>query len=342
MSKLNPLIEALKPMGKNFNNLATACDVDECVTSSMNTEIGEHGRNVFNTFNQITHGGFWPVTGRGVDGADQTFGQQYAGIFEHGTTIRLPGAENGELTYLAPRNGVTADMAALAQKLIAQHPGMTILDHPSQIHTSKDFGVVIEPKRMCLALVFTLNKPIDEINQHKSELINVSKSIVLEHRLEDTHDIRPGGDAIEIVPRGLCPTSDAHELFPAEEIAYLLEKGLKKKTVLRSLVSADERLHGKERDVVIALGDSEGDFLMGETAYEHYNGFLIPVLNGNTLPERFHQAAKYGPLVDHTKTIEMFAEANNYMRNYRHTVVMPDSGVNDLFQQPPALAASLK
>lgn len=317
MSKVNPYLDFLKTV-ENPRNALLVFDVDLAIQPSMSVKTtDEQKANMWELYER-TDGGVIFFTGRTHQSVKETFGHDYAGVFEHYSMARFG---HGQTVYsMAPaldvqQVGVLSSMGISASGIIR------ISDNPSDIRQSSDPAVYIEHKNSSVALVHTLRHGedhADHLRLLRSVLQPVARDIVERMGLQETHEVKTGGDAVEIVPKGLDLRSAAIEHLPEGEINRIVKDGLSKATAIHNF----HALYSERR--MIMTGDSSPD-LDAMVEGRKYGGKGVYVSNGMPLKARYLDAVHY-KIDRHEMTWPIIADTVIRLREKSPIIILPSHG----------------
>lgn len=314
---VNPFSDFLKSVGKPRNALFIY-DVDLAIQPSMSTETTAEQRQHMWDLYQATDGGVVFFTGRTHQSINKTFGHDYAGVFEHYSIARF-GHGQGHV-FMAPKIDIEK-IGTLAAKGIVDSGKMRLAETPSDIRASQDLAVFIEKKNASVALVHTLSNgsdsdKADHLAKTRLVLEPVADAIIKSMGLSDTHVRKTGGDAVEIVPKGMAKNSEAKFHLPPNEIKRIHEYGLGKDTAVHNF----QPLFPDRR--VIITGDSDPDLKAMVVGKDHYDGKGVYVSNGNPLKDMYKKAVDYN-IDHHTLTWPMIMDTSKTLRASLPQAQMP-------------------
>lgn len=326
MSLINPFMEAARYYG-DLRNVYFAFDVDLALQPSMDMENTDHNReNMWELF-QRTDGGVGIFTGRTHQSAHVTFGRDYEGVYEHYSVARY--GHGHDVVYMAPEIDVETMGALCDQKIRSSRHGnmIRIADRPATIRNSQDLAVYIEKKNTSIALVHTTLRgneseedKLNHLGKMRGILQPVAEEILKEMGLEETHMVKTGNDAVEMVPKNMDKDNKASMWLPKPEVERLHKDGLSKATAVHNFMA----LH-QNRNFVMT-GDSSPDLDAMIVGKKYYNGKGIYVSNGIPLKEQYTSAVDW--LIErHEMTWAMIGNTINQLREQAPIVkTMPALG----------------
>lgn len=274
----NILVELFKKHGRNGVLLAWDIDLTLRDTMCRNTPPEQHAS--FMELHCRTDGGSVVMTGRSSASVDQTLTGGYAGSFEHHSAIRM--TQGGKIISLAAQIDTT-QVASEAAQLIGDR--IKVVDSPEVVRasTGKTACVYPEVKDYAVALVHSLGH--GSVENDRKILQEVAQQVVDRLGIGNSHKVVVGSDAIEIAPKGLSVTSDAHLYLSRAEVERLETNGLSKSTALHNFMS----LGSFSDRIPVVIGDSSPDGRAMNEAMK-YDGGGIWVKNGKPVPEEFNRA----------------------------------------------------
>lgn len=287
---VNPFLQFLKYAGDPKKALLIN-DVDLAIQPSMCTITTEQQRSAMWDLYEITEGGLLIFTGRTPQSSQRTFGRDYPGVFEHYSLARFGLGQC--LIFMAPEINIE-QLAGLSQDSILSNGSVKLVGTPGEIGGNKDLAVYIEKKNASIALVHTTIRPayngdpapLQHLQAIRQVLVPIAKDVIESMGIEDTHMLKQGNDAIEIVPKGLDSKSEATSILPEQEIKRITESGLSKATALHNFKPFFENR------VVHMLGDGDPDMDVAIEIKKEYSGWGTYVSNGVSLPEHYHHAVR--------------------------------------------------
>ncbi len=283
---INPYFDFItKDVGRPKDALLV-WDVDLAIQNSMDTRTTQEQRDHMWELYERTEGGVIVFTGRTHQSANRTFGHDYAGVYEHGSIARFGHGQT--ITWLAPEIDTTK-MGELAHSGITKDGSIRIAAEAEDIRAnsfpgSTDRAVFIEIKNASVALVHTTNGDHSHLDSMRKVLEPLGREILAEMGLSDTHKVKHGSDAVELVPNGPSPDHKAGLALSQAEVSRINSYGLGKDTAVHNFTS----LYSGRR--MLITGDSKPDLDAMIVANENYDGRGIFVSNGHSLSEIYGDA----------------------------------------------------
>ena len=233
---INPYFDFVTKAVRKPADTLLVWDVDLAIQNSMDTRTTEQQREHMWELFQRTDGGVLIMTGRTHQSAETTFGHQYAGVYEHGSIARF--GHGHSITWLAPKIDTT-DMGARADEGVKKEGSIRIVATPQEIRDhsfegSSERAVFIEIKNASVALVHTTNGDHSHLNSMREVLEPLGAQILKDMGLSDTHKVKHGSDAVEIVPKGPSPDHEAGIYLPKAEVERIAIHGLGKDTAVHN------------------------------------------------------------------------------------------------------------
>jgi len=258
-------------------------DVDLTLRDTMCTDTPLEQRALMTELYTRTDGGVALMSGRSSPALDATFDGELPLSAEHHSCMRIE--QNGAVISLAPEIDTQAladNAVAKMQELITEEFGIVTTPQAIRGNNTSNFVVYPEVKQYAVALVHSLNHDHDDIASFQGKLALVGNQVLKEMGLSETHEVRAGSDAVELVAKGLTPI-DRNRLIlsaviPEEEIIRMEEEGLHKGTAVHNFMSLS-RNSGRTPYVV---GDSGTDGV-AMVECQKYGGGGMWVLNDNPI-----------------------------------------------------------
>lgn len=278
---INPYFDFLTKGADKPANTLLVWDVDLAIQNSMDTRTTQEQRDHMWELFERTDGGVLIMTGRTHQSAETTFGKQYAGVYEHGSIARY--GHGHSITWLAQEIDTT-DMGARAYEGIQKEGSIRIVATPQEIRDqsfegSGERAVFIEIKNASVALVHTTNGDHSHLESMREVLEPLGEQILKDMGLSDTHKIKHGSDAVEILPNGPSQDHKAGIYLSKTELNRITAHGLSKETAVHNFQTLFE---GRR---MLFTGDSKPDIDAMIVAHENYGGKGVFVSNGHSLPE---------------------------------------------------------
>lgn len=325
MSIINPFLDASKYYG-DLRKILFGFDVDLALQPSMDRTTTLAQRESMWELFQMTDGGVVVFTGRTHQSAFETFGHDYAGVYEHYSVGRF--GHGNDVTFMAPRID-TNKMGKLCYDAIGNNPYIRIVEQPTDIRDSNKRAVHVEVKNTSVALVhttlvgdnFTPDQKLEYLTQTRNILKPAAELVLAQMGLSETHWVKPGNDAVELLPRNMDVNNDAHKYLQPEQITNLQKYGLSKATATHNFMS----MHTGRSFVM--TGDSEPDLLAMVEGKKHFNGKGVYVSNGLKLSEKFTSAVDY-QIDNHVMTWPLIADTVANLRDAapKHKMPLPPIG----------------
>ncbi|GEM_PF-4277824 len=288
-------------------------DVDLTLRNSMCRETPVHETAALMELYFRSNEGLILMTGRSSEAVDETFCGQFPGSFEHHSAIRLE--QGGDIIALAPELN-TSYVAQRASQLINGH--IYQVEDPEKVRDAEGRYACVYPevKSFAIALVHSLGH--DEVDAVRNKLQEVASHILTELKIDNTHKIAIGNDAIEIVPRGLGPNSAAAQFLEAGQIDFMKQNGLSKIAGVHNFMSLSQN----QNRTPYVIGDSGTDGVAMNAAHQSFNGGGIWVSNGKPVPEQFSAAVDNRMIQNFSVTWDHINNAVEYLREHRRKVVL--------------------
>lgn len=342
---INPYFEFLtKDVAKPAKALIV-WDVDLAIQNSMDTTTTAEQRGHMSELWERTDGGVLLMTGRTHQSGEITFGREYAGVYEHGSIARF--GHGHKITWLAPEVD-SLKMGELATQGITKDGSIRIAASPQDIRDnsfegSKDRAVYVEIKNASIALVHTTNGDHSHLDSMREVLEPLGDKILKNMGLSDTHKVKHGSDAVELVPKGPSPDHKAGLVLPKAEVERINREGLSKETAVHNFQALFE---GRR---MLFTGDSKPDLDAMIVAKENYDGRGVFVSNGHTLTEIYNdpkevaqkkaercQEALIGVTGHFSKSWGLVEDTVLRLRDLAPIVKITPSNVVDVMGKPPA------
>lgn len=314
MSK-NPFLDFIKSAGKP-RDVLMVWDVDLAIQPSMSTATTDLQKQHMWELYERTDGGVVFFTGRTHQSVNKTFGHDYAGVFEHYSVARF--GHGHDVVYMAPELDI-AELGRQATARISAHNHVSVVADPTEINKRTDLAVYVEEKNTSIALVHTLKKgeeAEDHLKQLRAVLQPVAHSIIDALNLRDTHEVKTGGDAVEIVPKGMSEHSTAGLYLPKTEIARIGSEGLSKSTAVHNFKTLFADRH------FIITGDSSPDLDAMVVNKQDYEGHGIYVSNGIPLKDKYKRSVD-AEIPHHTMTWPLITDTVVAMRASAPIIKLP-------------------
>lgn len=327
--KVNPYFDFVSKQVARPDQALIIWDVDLAIQDSMDTRTTPEQRDHMWELLERTDGGVLFFTGRTHQSVEKTFGHKYAGVFEHYSVARF--GHGHKVTYMAPEIDVVR-IGELAVNGIQKNGSINIVAAPEEIRANSGEGknvraVFPELKNTSVALVHTINGDPAHLESMRAVLKPVAAEILKQLGMEETHMIKAGGDAVEIVPKSLDPNNQAGLYLSQAEISRITAHGLGKDIATHNFhtLYADRRM--------IITGDSKPDLDAMLVAHDNYDGVGVYVHNGNPLGAAYERAVKH-TIPHHTATWGLVKDTVIRLReNAPITKIMP-SNVADVMPGP--------
>lgn len=258
-------------------------DVDLTLRDTMCTNTPPEQRLLMTELYERTSGGVILKSGRSALSLDETFDGALPLSGEHHSCIRIE--QNGDVIALAP-DVDTREIANNAVEEIQNHIKRKhrIVSSPESVRQNSDDVIAVYPevKQFAVALVHSLNHHHDDIKQFQGNLEIAAQDVLGNLGLSETHEVRTGSDAVEIVSRGLTQERAKQLILSGEisenEVNRLLQYGLNKGTALHNFMSLPD-FSGRTPYVI---GDSGTDGVAMVEA-QKYGGGGVWILNQNPI-----------------------------------------------------------
>ena len=277
----NPYFDFLTKAADKITKTLLVWDVDLAIQNSMDTRTTQEQRDHMWELFERTDGGVLIMTGRTHQSAETTFGKQYAGVYEHGSIARY--GHGHAITWLAQEIDTT-DMGARAFDGIQKEGSIRIVATPQEIRDhsyegSQERAVFIEIKNASVALVHTTNGNHSHLNSMREVLEPLGEQILKDMGLSETHKIKHGSDAVEILPKGPSPDHKAGIYLQKAELERIAAHGLSKETAVHNFQTLFEDRR------MLFTGDSKPDIDAMIVAHQNYDGKGVFVSNGHSLSD---------------------------------------------------------
>lgn len=283
---VNPYFDFLTKSVMKPTDALIIWDVDLAIQNSMCTKTTQEQRDHMWELFERTDGGVLLFTGRTHQSAETTFGHKYAGVYEHYSVARF--GHGQDVTFMAPEIDVP-QIGKLSHAGVTREGSIRVANSPDDIRShsfngSSDRAVFIELKNTSVALVHTTNGDHAHLESMRSVLKPLASQILNEMGLSETHMVKAGSDAVEMVPKGVSPTHKAGEHLPPSEIDRIHQYGLGKDIAVHNFHS---RFSNRK---MLITGDSKPDLDAMIVAHESYDGHGIFVSNGHSLSEIYNDS----------------------------------------------------
>lgn len=266
------------------NDVLAVFDVDLTLRDTMCTDTPADQRAQMVELYDRTEGGVILMSGRSAAALDETFDGALPLSGEHHSCMRIE--QGGAVISLAPEvdTQLIADTATqiISELIIQKHDVVNdpqiVRDHACE----SSFALYPEVKKYAVALVHSLDHDPREIAEFQGKLKLVGAQVLKALGLEDTHEVRAGSDAVELVAKGLTPEMRGRLItageIPLDQVELMVQEGLHKGTGIHNFMSLSDFAHRTP----YVVGDSGTDGVaMVEAA--KYGGGGVWVLNGNTI-----------------------------------------------------------
>ncbi len=253
------------------------------------------------------------MTGRSSEAVDETFSGKLPGSFEHHSAIRLE--QGGDVIALAPELD-TSYVGQRASQLINGY--IDQVETPEKVRDAEGRYACVYPeiKEFAVALVHSLGH--SDVDVVRTKLQEVAGHILAEMKIEDTHKIAVGNDAIEIVPRGLGVNSIASKFLDAGQIEFMKNNGLSKIAGVHNFMSLPQN----QGRIPYVIGDSGTDGVAMNAAFSAFGGGGVWVRNGKAVPAQFSDAVNGRVIKNFSVTWDHINDAIDYLREHRRKVVL--------------------
>ncbi len=281
-------------------------DVDFTLLNTMCCNTTPEQKSLLARQHAATGGGSAFFSGRSIDAIDLPTGAKYPAAGEQGAEIRLLLNER-RISLAAPIN--SAAIAETARILIGDRVPIVATADEIRDLSSNNPAVLVEQKPHSLAKVHRMTNQVDLV---RGIITEVGHQLIAAHDLHHTHKVMTSGsDAVEIVPSGIAPDSEAYALLTDPQLQLIEINGLNKVAALHTFMAIPQY---RDR-VPVFFGDSGTDGAAINAAAEHYVGCGVWILNSNTeVPPEYADAVKYTiptyhDTWDHIEAGVVFAEA---------------------------------
>jgi hypothetical protein len=289
---INPFFNFITQDVKKPTDALLVWDVDLAIQDSMSTDTTFQNREDMWELFQRTDGGVIFFTGRTHQSVQKTFGHDYAGAFEHYSTARF--GHGHDIVFMSPQID-TKRMGSLADSYLREGGKLHIAETPDYIRRNSNAhgqdeikAVYVEVKNTSVALVHTTTGQEGHKDYIRSVLRPVGERILKEMGLSETHQVKAGNDAVEMVPKALSNDITTGIGLPQTEIDRIVKNGLGKGVAVHNFMSLFPN-----RTMMIT-GDGKPDLEAMKEAKDHFGGKGVFVSNGHPISEGFERA------VDHT------------------------------------------
>lgn len=233
---------------------------------------------------QRTDGGVILMSGRSAAALDETFDGQLPLSGEHHSCMRIE--QGGAVISLAPEVDTQAIADTAVQKiaeLITQNHD--VVNDPQMVRDhacASSIAVYPEVKKYAVALVHSLDHEPREIAEFQGKLKLVGSQVLKTLGLEETHEVRAGSDAVELVAKGITPLTRNCLILsgdiPEDEVLRMEADGLNKGTGIHNFMALSD--YSWRTPYVIGYSGTDG---VAMVEAEKYGGGGVWVLNGNSI-----------------------------------------------------------
>lgn len=237
IKKLKPSSDS--PFARTAQNSGFIFDVDECLVQSTIREIEPWKQHILWSLHDLTGGAVVLATNSDLTSIDKML-KGFPCIAEHASVFRME--EHGNIDIISPPLDTTT-IATEAASVIEQS-GLYSVIQPGQ-SLKDDLPIIkVEAKMASVALVFPVPNP-ESAERNKTFAQSVLGDLNTKFNFCATHDIIPGKDACEIVPKGFAKVNGLEKIMVHPNFA--------------------------DRDLYI-FGDSEPDNLLMKAAFNQARG----------------------------------------------------------------------
>lgn len=320
---INPFFNFITQDVKKPSDALFVNDIDLAFQGSMSTETTFQNRDDMWELYERTDGGVIFFTGRTHQSAQKTFGHDYAGVFEHYSTARF--GHGQDIVFMSPKID-TALMGSLADKYLREDGKLRIAQTPDYIRNNSNANgndevkaVYVEVKNTSVALVHTTTGQEDHKDFIRGVLRPMGERILKEMGLSESHQVKAGNDAVEMVPKVLSKDVTTGIGLPKTEIDRIVAHGLGKGVAVHNFMSLFPN-----RKMMIT-GDGKPDLEAMKEAKDHFGGKGVFVSNGHPISEGFERAVDY-TIARHTMTWGLIHDTVVRLREAAPIVKLPLRG----------------